>query len=221
MNRTALRLAAVALIAVPALGGTASPASAASTDRTSTTAFSASAFWIQYGQVPGDRAAGNVHLGQLQASEYQPGRASLSAFLTDLECPAGVRPVLGGDTSACTRVGVRSFYGQDVSVRATGGARRATLTGQVQGVYERNPITEEETVDLGMSQVDVTVIGSGAPTHSRSTSTYQEGGQTVVEHVRTTTRSAELRGQLGPVLLKDLDDVDAKLSSTRTTTRRS
>lgn len=218
MTRTLLRLAALALAAVPALAGTAAPAAAADSYLSRTTGFAGTADWVQVQELP-NPAFGNVHVGFLQAFETRTGFADVFAYIDDYRCTGGALPTGHGESTGCTYVGARQLQGSDVTFTVARKASSATLKGSLTASTPGDPHTGEGGASLGQVPADFTWTATSAAARSRSTYRYQQDGQTISETYNTTSRQTSLQGVLGPMLFQNAVTATGRLEAFKSTTR--
>jgi len=207
MSRLTLRLAAVALAALPAVLATSSPAVAAPGDSFSsrTSGFVATTQWVQY-QVFPNAAFGNVHVGQLYAFETTRGQASVFSFIDDYQCPDGVYPQTDGHSGqpvgGCTAVGSRVLEG-DVAMTRDRKGTSAVIRGSLTASTGGDPHTGAGGAALGQVPADFTLTGTGSPVRSSSTFRYREGGVSFSDTYRAIRTSATVTGVLGPMRFEE------------------
>ena len=218
MFRNSVRLAVLALAALPALAATAVPAQAATDSYLSrTTGFVGTTSWVQYFDFD-NPAFGNVHVGSLQAFETSVGSADVFSFIDDYECPAGVYPYEPGG-EACAYTGFRLLEGYGIAFTVGKRGASATLKGSLTARTPGDPHTGEGGTVLGQVPADFTWTATGDPQRSTSTYRYRDGNTYVSETYRTTSRSTSMSGRLGPMLFQEARFATGTLEAFKTTSR--
>lgn len=218
MSRTPLRLAAVAAATVPALLSTSVPAQAGDSYLSRTTGFVGTTSWVQYFDFD-NPAFGNVHVGSLYAFETSSGRADVSAFISDYECPAEAYPDQHGSPNGCSYLGYRLLDGQGIAFTSTGKGSTATLSGSLTASLPGDPHTGEGGTTLGSVPVDTTWTASGDTVRTTSTYRYRDGDTTRSETYRVESRPTTMSGTLGPMLFEQAYQSSGSLDTFKTTSR--
>lgn len=222
MARPSLRLATVAVAAVPALLATSVPAQAADSWFSRTSGFAATTQWVQVFDFPGE-LYGNVHVGQLYAYETTTGRADVFSFIDDYDCPPGVLPVTDGhgaeQENGCTSAGSRVLEGSNVSFTVGRRSATATLSGTLTASTGGDPHSGEGGATIGQVPASFTWTATTDPVRSLTTYRYREGGTTFSDSFRATTRQASMSGRLGPMDFALAEVATGSLESFRSTSR--
>jgi hypothetical protein len=163
--------------------------------------------WTQVDDVaPGTAPFGNVHVGYLDVRETRKGSGDAWGEIADFDCEPGQLPGHGGHhggfddaweepADACTHVGFRWIEGSDLAFDVDKKLTNATLRGRLT-VYGG---AHGEEGPIGTPMADITWTGDGATWSSRFSETYTDGFWTYTYRGTSTTRSASMGGQLGPM----------------------
>lgn len=194
----AVALVAALLLALVA----ATPAQAGSSYSYKITGRAASVSWTQIDGTPTGTTFGNVHIGWLNAEETSQGLAAVFGDIEDWDCEEGETPGWGGHEfdeepveGACDFVGFRFIEAYDVPFTMDKKLNRARLTGRLT-VYGGG---HGEDGVVGQPAADVVWTGVGETSTSRYTSRWREGDSWSSETYKSTSRTATMSGNIGPM----------------------
>lgn len=201
-------ISAVALTVVPVASlAMTLPAEAASRWMYKSSGESASAEWVEYGELAG--VGGNVHVGYLEAETSSDG-GEVWGKVIDYQCDEGETPGGGGhgehiaeydeeeSEPECDVMSYRWMEGGDVTFEVDKKLNTARLTGTLWVDNHGSAATPP---------VDMTWTGTGDLSESIWYEKYSEGGSTYTYKYESTSREALVNGRIGAMgFTDDADD---------------
>lgn len=200
MLRRLARVMTILVVTLAVSTTATAPASAGTSYLSRTTGNNANAQWTQVDGTLVGSPFGNVHIGWLDAYETSNRVGDAFAYIDDYDCEPGQLPDSGdhGELApGCTYVGSRYGHGFNMTFVVDKKLGSASLQGSLTMVQGGGHDGPGDVV--GQPSVNMTWSGYGNTVRSTSTYRYDDGTTTYSERYKSSSRSAIVGGNIGPM----------------------
>lgn len=208
-SRRALLALAATIVMVFPLAGT---ATAASSSHGKSSGQTASADWVEYGELPG--VGGNVHVGFLYVDVYSSDGADIFGMVTDWTCDPGEEPGWGGHEVAiedeemeeeepvedlCDFESDRFISNEDATFSMNRKGTQASLVGPLR-------VEGHDGGDAAFPQANMTWTAIGSTYTYRASESFSDGTYSYTYRYTFTGADAAIGGTIGAMGFNDDED---------------
>lgn len=206
--RHTIRAGLASVAAMALLLPLAGTAAAGSSSHGKSSGQTASADWVEYGQLPGG-VAGNVHVGFLYVDAYSSGQADVFGVVTDWSCDPGEVPGGGGHggvegdepvENLCDFEGERYISNEGATFSMNRKGTEASLVGPLR-------VEGHDGGGAATPMANMTWTAMGAPYTYKGTESFSDGTYSYTYRYTFTGASAVIGGAIGAMgFADDADD---------------